>query len=304
MVPSGRVCGHLDGGSDACEATAPPENDDGRYHVARRIFEDPELKFRPKHWSQLTVKDEKGQEVPVQVNERDKWANTLLPDDGVQVDETKTVEDLRDMPNIRLRSVAIEQMLRNRTRASGLPHPQLQPAVVNFLDLPMSASSCFSIPVDGLDRFPCLQTHNRPGYAFATSMPHTDFRWALLASQGAISDTHLDAGGLATFVRVLLGRKLWFIGYPDSTDPAFACTARDVEEGVTDAESEEEDGCVKKHRRGKPLHVRTTEGGDKLRAYISSMDGFPGSRPQLVHGCFRTGEMTCEDYIAMQARGC
>jgi hypothetical protein len=44
-----------------------------------------------------------------------------------------------------------------------------------------------------------------------TPFPKAAFKWALMASEGAISQTHMDAGGFATHIQVQLGSKLWFI---------------------------------------------------------------------------------------------
>lgn len=33
-----------------------------------------------------------------------------------------------------------------------------------------------------------------------------------------MSDTHIDASGLATYVRIILGGKLWFIGRADEPE--------------------------------------------------------------------------------------
>ncbi len=40
----------------------------------------------------------------------------------------------------------------------------------------------------------------------------------------------MDAGGFATIVRLLLGLKLWFIGYPDIDDPMYAVCDSEKEE--------------------------------------------------------------------------
>ncbi len=52
--------------------------------------------------------------------------------------------------------------------------------------------------------------------------------WALAALAGAVSETHMDASGFATFVRVVLGEKLWCI--------AFDCKAKQLKmEAIPDA---------------------------------------------------------------------
>ena len=37
--------------------------------------------------------------------------------------------------------------------------------------------------------------------------------WALVASAGAISEAHIDAGGYCTFIQVQFGRKIWYIAH-------------------------------------------------------------------------------------------
>ena len=37
-------------------------------------------------------------------------------------------------------------------------------------------------------------------------------QWFLLTQAGSISDVHVDSGGLCTWIRVLVGRKIWYYG--------------------------------------------------------------------------------------------
>ena len=49
-----------------------------------------------------------------------------------------------------------------------------------------------------------------------TPWPSDCFSWALLGSYRAVSAPHMDAGGLATWVQILKGSKIWYIAteYP------------------------------------------------------------------------------------------
>ena len=57
--------------------------------------------------------------------------------------------------------------------------------------------------------------HRNPDFQFQTQEPEYIRSWALVANAGAISGIHMDAGGLATYVRPILGVKIWYIGYND-----------------------------------------------------------------------------------------
>lgn len=73
---------------------------------------------------------------------------------------------------------------------------------------------------DGLQ----LATFATEAYSYATSFPEpTPSSWALVANRGAISTSHMDAGGFATQLKVVLGEKVWFIGVgvPDITADGF-----------------------------------------------------------------------------------
>lgn len=210
--------------------------DDGRYeilHEELKLEKDKKLQPVPVSTSNQNSKSKKG--VPKKdVPKKDKepwipWANGLDRCTG-KIRNEKTLDEFRDTPNLRLRAATIEQMLFNRTRNPSHESQRVSRATVNFLDIPCSLNQSVAIPVVGLDSFPNLQSHNRPDYSFATEVPHADFRWALNASEGAISDSHMDTGGFATHVRIVLGKKLWFIGIPDSYSPNEICTKRKLEE--------------------------------------------------------------------------
>lgn len=64
---------------------------------------------------------------------------------------------------------------------------------------------------------------------WVTEWPHDLQSWALVASALAISQIHIDAGSLGTWVQILLGEKIWYIATKHplptkengwSTDPA------------------------------------------------------------------------------------
>lgn len=60
-----------------------------------------------------------------------------------------------------------------------------------------------------------------------------DFGWSLLANAGAYSDTHIDAGGYCTYMRCLLGSKLWLV----AKDPQdFQKNPQSITEYVNSAE--------------------------------------------------------------------
>lgn len=61
------------------------------------------------------------------------------------------------------------------------------------------------------DRFAWSNTANSVFKAEAHP-PTSDLNWGLAATAGAHSMFHLDANGLATTIRVLVGSKLWFVG--------------------------------------------------------------------------------------------
>jgi hypothetical protein len=64
------------------------------------------------------------------------------------------------------------------------------------------------------DGFSAANIHT-PNFSWRTPWPHSLFSWALIASKAAISDTHVDGEGLATFIRCILGEKLWCVALDD-----------------------------------------------------------------------------------------
>ena len=52
-------------------------------------------------------------------------------------------------------------------------------------------------------------------HTYGTSYPIHAFTWALLGIKDVMSTTHVDAGGFATFVSPILGKKIWIIGVGD-----------------------------------------------------------------------------------------
>ncbi len=189
--------------------------------------------------------------------------------------EDVTLADVRNVPDLRLRCATLDQFLRNRER-DDVKNGTSKPAIVNFLDIPMSGQTSFALPVDGLDMSPNLQAHNDPQHAFASEIPHTDFRWALCASAGAISTTHMDAGGFAMHIRVILGKKLWFIGIPQSTLPE-ACVVNSAEEKKAHAAIKKQREAMRKDPKIKPFSnpPRSRKiGKESYVPYISIHNGF------------------------------
>lgn len=258
------------------------EIDDGRFAASKSWFKGSLPKpTRPESVEVAAVDSEKHPEL---TEVSDAWPTPdWLNGDGHEIDESITADQLSANANLRLRAAEIEQFMFQRTRRSRFHDGQLIPAVVNFLDLPMSGCPSFGIPIEGLDPFPNLQDHHLPDYTFATQVPHEDFRWGLIASGGAITDTHMDAGGFATIVRLLLGLKLWFIGYPDIDDPMYAVCDSEKEEIFWSAVDAKGKGTgvtagqfpkTEEQRWKRPLHKRTSSGGRFARAFISLSDGF------------------------------
>lgn len=52
-------------------------------------------------------------------------------------------------------------------------------------------------------------THD-PGHRWQSPWPEA-FSWALFATKGAISQTHVDAAGFATRLRIKFGWKIWIV---------------------------------------------------------------------------------------------
>lgn len=65
----------------------------------------------------------------------------------------------------------------------------------------------------------CVDFHERE-HSFGTEYPIASLQWALFGMKDVISTTHMDAGGFLTFVRTILGKKVWIVGLghqaPDS----------------------------------------------------------------------------------------
>ena len=132
-------------------------------------------------------------------------------------------------------------------------------AIVNFLDIPMAGSSAFSLPTEGLDPLPNIHTSNCPDHPITTPPPFDDLRWALCGSKWAISDAHVDAAGFGTYVRPILGTKIWFIGVPDSEEP---------------------ESCVMSHKLELDLSkkVRSLRMEKRSNASYKIQDAFPPTR--------------------------
>ena len=56
-------------------------------------------------------------------------------------------------------------------------------------------------------------THHQDG-KWAMDWPGNDSGWALLANAGAVSNSHIDAAGYCTYMRCLLGSKIWIVAKP------------------------------------------------------------------------------------------
>lgn len=50
-------------------------------------------------------------------------------------------------------------------------------------------------------------------YKWVSEFPLEVLMWALAALEGAVSESHMDASGFATFIRMVLGQKLWCIAF-------------------------------------------------------------------------------------------
>jgi len=181
--------------------------DDGKYSAVNAMFDMKKLK-------------------EVTIPSGGTSANPMIRDDV-------TLADVRNTPDLRLRRATLDQFLKNRERAD-VKRGERTPAIVNFLDLPMSGRPSFHLPIKALDMFPNLQSHFDPRHAFASEVPHADFQWALSASGGAISKTHMDSGGFGTQVRIVNGFKDWFLAFPNSTRPDL-CVVNGVEEKKANA---------------------------------------------------------------------
>lgn len=54
--------------------------------------------------------------------------------------------------------------------------------------------------------------------SYATKLDEDSFKWGILASYMAISDTHFDGAGFNSFLNMLFGTKVWFVGIPKEQD--------------------------------------------------------------------------------------
>lgn len=160
-----------------------------------------------------------------------EWPNTYTYLDFHQpvTKECATEGEIRNTPDLRHRAAKLDQLIFNLNRPEILAGER-QPAVVNFLDIPLSSAHNIGLPTEGIDSFPVLQSSNDARHVYATELPHTDYKWGLAASAGAVSASHMDAAGFGTSVRMLLGQKIWILMIPDSTAPhmTVASGARDV----------------------------------------------------------------------------
>jgi hypothetical protein len=82
--------------------------------------------------------------------------------------------------------------------------------VVNYLDIDMTGLRV-NLPNDHLEDGENLATLTEKSYVWRTHWPTRHLLWALLGREGAITQSHMDAGGFCTHVQVVKGQKLWFI---------------------------------------------------------------------------------------------
>ena len=100
--------------------------------------------------------------------------------------------------------------------------------VWNFLDIPIASATTASVPMlyvstMSYERVDITQLGSHLfdtmhlEYAlprnprFETQWPTSSLSWALVASAGATSEPHIDAGGFCTFVQVQFGQKIWYM---------------------------------------------------------------------------------------------
>lgn len=125
-------------------------------------------------------------------------------------------------PKHRMRNASLEEFAVNcdlRVKLYNV-HSAFAPAVLNFLDIPMSGSlTSFWRRKNKLDPFPNMESNSTTAHDFATPFPHRHLSWALVASEGAVSCTHMDANGFPTHIRCVKGRKAWIIGRRKSNNP-------------------------------------------------------------------------------------
>jgi hypothetical protein len=82
--------------------------------------------------------------------------------------------------------------------------------VINYLDIDMTGLR-INIPTTELEDGENLATSFAKDVVWYTHWPTRHLCWALLGNKGCITQTHMDASGTCTHVRVVLGSKIWFI---------------------------------------------------------------------------------------------
>ena len=55
-----------------------------------------------------------------------------------------------------------------------------------------------------------MDEHSR-FFSWKTLPPVDSLQWLIAANTSAVSEAHVDAGGFATWVDILLGEKIWYI---------------------------------------------------------------------------------------------
>lgn len=229
------------------------------------------------------------------------WRDTFLYPTGgtAQPKETATEAEIRNVPDLLFRVGTLDQLLHNVNRPD-VKKGTRRHGIVNFLDLPLSHDHSFSLPISGLSPFPDLSSIKDPRHMFASDIPHVDFKWGLAASKDAISTTHMDAAGFCTWIRTILGRKLWFIGTPSSTQPHMTIVDSQQEELVREAA-----GALRKCIRAKrslkkgdilnnsPRERTDMVNGNKAFPYISITDGYVDSAMEWTLVVLNPGDDLC-----------
>lgn len=81
---------------------------------------------------------------------------------------------------------------------------------MNMLDVPLLGSRVF-LPVHDVDDGAELRASSESNYQWNSNWPDGAYSWALLGSQCAVSQPHVDAGGFATYLEPAIGSKIWLI---------------------------------------------------------------------------------------------
>ncbi|KAG6883923.1 hypothetical protein C0993_002815 [Termitomyces sp. T159_Od127] len=89
------------------------------------------------------------------------------------------------------------------------------PRSINALNLPASYNEFPRFPLSS-DKFAWGEVRGRSYCDWAEQYPVSDMRWGLACTGSSHHYWHLDANGLATFVRVETGIKFWYIAIPKS----------------------------------------------------------------------------------------